>query len=69
MGINCNEIKNKDPNQIGRLITNQLIDQYICPNCKKVPVLKAFYSGTGQIEFKCKGHIETDKPLLLKIIK
>ena len=53
MGVGCNTPENN--NTSGRNISNKIpLDQYICPECGKVPVLISFYSDNGIIQFKCK---------------
>ena len=54
---NRNYINNtpENNNTSGRNISNKIpLDQYICPECGKVPVLISFYSDNGIIQFKCK---------------
>ena len=53
MGVGCNTPENN--NTSGRNISNKIpLDQYICPECGKVPELISFYSDNGLIQFKCK---------------
>ena len=53
MGVGCNTPENN--NTSGRNISNKIpLDQYICPECGKVPKLISFYSDNGLIQFKCK---------------
>ena len=53
MGVTCYTPENN--NTSGRNISNKIpLDQYICPECGKVPVLISFYSDNGIIQFKCK---------------
>lgn len=53
MGVGCNTPENN--NTSGRNISNKIpLDQYICPECGKVPELISFYSDNGIIQFKCK---------------
>jgi hypothetical protein len=53
MGVGCYTPENN--NTSGRNISNKIpLDQYICPECGKVPELISFYSDNGLIQFKCK---------------
>ena len=53
MGVSCYTPENN--NTSGRNISNKIpLDQYICPECGKVPKLISFYSDNGLIQFKCK---------------
>ena len=53
MGVYCYTPENN--NTSGRIISNKIpLDQYICPECGKVPELISFYSDNGLIQFKCK---------------
>ena len=53
MGVGCYTPENN--NTSGRNISNKIpLDQYICPECGKVPELISFYSDNGIIQFKCK---------------
>ena len=53
MGVYCYTPENN--NTSGRIISNKIpLDQYICPECGKVPELISFYSDNGIIQFKCK---------------
>ena len=53
MGVGCYTPENN--NTSGRNISNKIpLDQYICPECGKVPKLISFYSDNGLIQFKCK---------------
>ena len=53
MGVSCYTPENN--NTSGRNISNKIpLDQYICPECGKVPELISFYSDNGLIQFKCK---------------